>query len=710
MTAMDWDDLNTQPMQAQGSKRPKVNLARSLHMKPSQSGPGVTLQEKIAQKEIGITKQIIERAMAISDNHLQERLRAQQDKLWQTERDAWLQAVLGKSSNDKTTTTPLIESQNQQSWPLSVQGRPHTAPLQARAHLEVLLQMQDASAVPFLQLFPAQLSTTDAGYRSAWQLVFHLTQQNPGSNVGAWKHLCVQFQQLILERVGTQAKTVYSENWANLCSAFADLVVTDSDGSQTIWPTVFFCLRCGEVQAAREVYEKGPSNGSLKQALDTLTSPPSTPVTVVMANTPDNVFENAVYALLSREVDLPQQDVPGLMTMEDHVAAALWKVLMGKADIVEVADMVRELGTKHFGNGWAFVQPLLLTGQYASALKHVTDTEGLCQAAHLAYVMHTCDVDVCDGEGTRESSSETVSSMLAQYADELQDLAELGRNAAMEYIVRIPDLRRSRSEAARLISTCTGRAFDELAGTVGADGKRNSNSSSVVIDRHFTADIIRQVLGEAADMIVNKSQDKTTMGTAVMSFLLAERYDDVLNLLSRLLSPPEKYYDPDRAFWYQESQRFRQRFLETGSHVIRTLEHTGKTQAAETHLTMMQLNLFFHHARHPTKVDVGAAWAIMDSLQLVPMNRDEMMARQNSYRDLDSFIQDAMPEVFLACMELLTKEHQQLKKDIREKNKEVAKQRLEQIKIQANLILSLSGMLGIRDNASKMLLLESGMI
>jgi hypothetical protein len=114
-----------------------------------------------------------------------------------------------------------------------------------------------------------------------------------------------------------------------------------------------------------------------------------------------------------------------------------------------LGESIRGFGANHFENadgssgGWSYALPLLLAQQYRSALVHLADTGGplgLLQATHLGLVMGEPLEDLGN---VSSSSFPLLTSLLVELSNHLQyaDAA-----AAIEYLIRIPDGGRKRSE------------------------------------------------------------------------------------------------------------------------------------------------------------------------------------------------------------------------------------------------------------------------
>jgi len=74
-----------------------------------------------------------------------------------------------------------------------------------------------------------------------------------------------------------------------------------------------------------------------------------------------------------------------------------------------------------------------------------------------------------------------------------------------------------------------------MAGTLADDGSRQSGE----LDKHLSRRDVSAVLAEAGSMFRNESHDRVKAEISAKLFMLANRYDLVLGLLTELLAPTD---------------------------------------------------------------------------------------------------------------------------------------------------------------------------
>ena len=452
-------------------------------------------------------------------------------------------------------------------------------------------------------------------------------------------------------------------------------------------------------------------------------------------------YPTAVYSLLSGLADMPmsEQDksgtssLPGLSVIEDFLTGALWKSLLSlqpseqREELEKLGKIIRQdLGPNYFcdlhAGGWQFAWPLLLTQQYERALTYLVEAGGpvgLLQATHVAYLLSLAGVIIHDLGVASLPASETtsgvdknnslVTTLLKSYAQHILGLA--GPPAAVEYLVRIPDHRQARREVAKLIAT-TGK-LQQLVGSVNEDGIRIKQGQT--IDMHFNHNEIAQILGETADILLqdlrqhsDTDRGQRSLALALMCYMLAERYADLLALLNQLLSPPETP-DSQRSFWLTQMDEFRGLYLTKRTHVVRALEEQGKMSLAETSRTLVQFNTFFEHVRNQ---QYEQAWAIIDAFDLLPASSADMAAKERAYHSLAPVVQSSFGAILVSAMEMLHAEHRRLKLERQAATEQVAKTRLKEIQDRAKLLVTLAALVNLGNTAQldKLQRLESLLI
>lgn len=776
MTAMDWNDLASQPLPSVnrlpvgGSNdrrespftsggtqsllglqrtmdRPWMGVASAPELVESAGTVSVSTEAILLRHEQDILQRILresrENTRRITDN----RIAAQLQTAWEKDREQWRMEWMGKRHFKSVGVLGNLPQQTHAGTgnsnlllelPRSPPPQPRMVSRQpmslevAQRHLEIVRRMEDAlTGIAHLERIPCT-SPAESAYQSAWHLVGGLVKR-PGNVVeqamATLEYLFLQFQSLVLDKTTQSSGFSDRTKIADHCTSFALVTCPDKPSP---WAPLFYCIRCGHALAALTLYEQMTNThpavlSVLKSLAGEQKSSPCLryrrhdQVAVIsdLWESAQDWHERGCYALLSGRgppVDSGRQ-VPGFSTVEDHLCFYLTKALLQDDPVTELRELgraYRELGPDYFGNplagGWAFCQPLLLTQQYARAVTHLTQVggpTGLMQATHLAFILHKCGVDVIDlGAPTRPGESTSlVSALIVNYANQLLGYENLGTNAALEYLVRIPDSRQSRQEVAKLIAN-TGEV-ERLVGSIDSNGLRIKNQS--IIDMHYSATEIGLLLGDAAELLLranspSQQADTRSIGLAAMCYMLAERYADVLALLNQTLCPPDSP-DDQRTFWLSQCEEFRSLYLSSRTHVTQVLERQGQLHVAETTRVLIELNSFFRFQRERRH---DSAWKVLDDVQLLPVSRSDLLVKEQAYKALDPLVQQSFPAVMVSCLEMLCQDYRRLKTEVRSSTRDVMQERFKQMKEKANLIVAMAGLIGVStEESTKLTQLES---
>ncbi|KAL7563184.1 hypothetical protein ACA910_014460 [Epithemia clementina (nom. ined.)] len=454
------------------------------------------------------------------------------------------------------------------------------------------------------------------------------------------------------------------------------------------------------------------------------------------SSAPPSVHQIGFLALLSGMGSLPiDNNARGFNTIEDFLFGRISSALLQRDPQEELANLgrsIQDYGANYFGDaesgGWSYAIPLLMTQQYSKALTHLVEEGsnlGLLQAAHLGLLMSSNWIPLTDlGQpNDEEEQDDLAASLLVAYAGRLLAEPTAGSLAAFEYLSLIPRRDRMRKEVATLIAKT--RDLENLVGKLDPNGIRYGGYG---LDRKFAKDEIVFILGDAAEMLLRDSHgDNEKMGAAAMCYMLAGRYDSVLRFLCDMLYPPNLCYDNNnnnnrsnfnddnntamdegalsrRHFWLDQTRKFHEHYLrmDKPTEVAKVLERSGKQNLIQTSHWLMELNVFFQHMRDSQFYE---AWTVASRIQLLPVDRSDMHAKQDMYRSgLDETIKRSFPSFLVAVMECLYRQHAQTKQQQQHLMTQshnntgssgVAFQRLVELQEYARLLVTFAGMLNI---------------
>jgi hypothetical protein len=785
----------------QQSVRSQANAASNMSMNGTGNdispvpAAAESLQDMLARHEQGILNRIILQTEAETRKRTDQLVEQQLQQAWEKERDCWIQELVGtrtlggaamttsgsgmaplqSSSSNMLTARPhssetqmwaspsphnsnhnnssLVEVRSEPSGPVDPQVvQAHLAVVKEELKGELTAKQLEHVVEKFQKLTdPSSGSPMESSYASSWQLIGQLTKVHTHSPVdqamAALAHFCQQFQMIVVNRVRRGAlahqdmsvPTMYVNDMAGQCAAFVKLTlgVTDSP-----WPVLFYCLRCGDAVAAKEVLSKsvvgltGDAEAALHRIVAAMAQgqrnaccfweagPPrvDTHDRRVVADllersknleSPD-LHRTGVYALLCGTASYPTSEtIIGFNTIEDYLCSSLWKALLHPNPVDELVRLAQVLvdqyGPSYFHDpkscGWSYALPLLATQQYQKALSHLADAggaTGILQATHLGLVLVSAGVPVRN-LGQPEGPDNVVAALLVAYSNKLLSDPAAGSLAALEYIARIPNKTQARRETAALIAK-TGET-EKLVGRLNAQGIRENDGA---LEKHFRPAEITALLGEAADILSSREKgDRQKIGSAAMCFMLAGRYADVLSLLNQLLSPPNEPNE-DRQFWLEQTQAFHSHYLAKRTHVSEVLERDGQRDLVKTSRTMMDLNAFFARLRAE---QFQEALSIAESLQLLPASQNDVASKETEYQGLNALVKQAYPYFLVGAMETLYSEHRRIKLDLQAGASPVVRERLLELQEKARILVTFAGLVGMgREQTESLSRLESLMI
>jgi hypothetical protein len=760
--------------------------------------PGAeSLQDMLGRHEQDILNKIIVQTEAETRQRTDQLVERQLQQAWEKERDCWIQELVGTRTLGGAATTPgmaplqsssstghghghttlSVRPSEAQAWssapPSSYNHHSSSIvgtgtreepsgpvdPRVVQAHLAVVQEELKGEPTPkqleqavekFQKLTdPASGSPMESSYASAWQLVSQLIKVHTHSPVdqamAALVHFCQQFQMLVVNRVRRGAlahqdmsvPTMYVNDMAGQCAAFCKLTLGATDSP---WPVLFYCLRCGDAVAAKEVLSKsaisltGDAQAALHRIVAVMAQGQRNACCFWEAGPPrvdahdrqmvadllersknlesTDMHQTGVYALLSGTASYPTSEtVLGFSAIEDYLCSCLWKALLHSNpvdELVRLAEVIDQYGPSYFYDaksyGWSYALPLLATQQYQKALSHLAEAggaTGILQAAHLGLILVSAGVPV-GNLGHPEGPDNVVAALLVAYSNKLISDPATGSLAALEYIARIPNKTQARRETAALIAK-TGET-EKLVGRLNAQGIRENNGA---LEKHFSPAEISALLGEAADILSREKSDRQKLGSAAMCFMLAGRYADVLSLLNQLLSPPNEPNE-NRQFWLEQTKSFLSHYIDKRTHVLDVLERDNQLYLIKTSRTMIDLNAFFERLRSD---QFEEALSIAESLQLLPASQNDVAAKETAYQGLNIHIKQAYPFFLVGAMQTLYSEHRRIKLDLQAGASPVVRKRLQELQEKARILVTFAGLVGMaREQTESLSRLESLMI
>jgi hypothetical protein len=154
-------------------------------------------------------------------------------------------------------------------------------------------------------------------------------------------------------------------------------------------------------------------------------------------------------------------------------------------------------------------------------------------------------------------------------------------------------------------------------------------------------------------------------------------------------------------YWFQQAQIFHSTYLSKRSRVLEILEQQDKLPLISVSVMLMDLCLFFDRLRTN---HFAEAIKIIDRLQIVPISRNELAARQTNFLALDPLIQQTFPAVLKGSIKALYEQHSQIKRESQGRTTDTVQQALWELRARAGLVVAFAGLLpGINSDVRNMM-------
>jgi len=664
--------------------------------------------EQVVQNERSATRQRIEQL---------EEERLAQD--WEVEKERFLKELAGdrvlrgSSKHPAPASLSLVHT-------LAV-STVQTSDLHAiaQSHLQIVARWNRDPGMNAVEEF-SRIATPSMSpaYSMAWRLLAATDGKSspPSVATGALAHLSRQFQNYIINRV--QSASLAGQDVSlpiTLLNGMANTVATfvklEHGSTASVWPIIYYCLRCGDAVAAMNVLDFAGTevDGPICQVVASMAQLQGASLCLwdrsmdridrkaIRENKPrsNDLYVEACWTLLSASESLQGRAV---RTIEDYLFGNLWYAVQqsNATELLEgLGKSIIDFGPKYFdeneeSSGWSYALPLLLTQQYQTALTHlanVGNSLGLLQATHLAMAMR----EIQDLGNVAFGEQPMLTTLLVEFSRQMQ-IADAP--AALEYLVRIPNPDRRRSETARLLVET--RQFEALAGQLSRDGMRQGMDSA--LDQHFSSSEITDILEEAADLAISKNNPRDAMEL----LNLAERYDLLLQLLNQKLATHvnQSATSEMRQSWKVTAQQFHSWHLEgPRTHVMDILMKQKQTSLVQTSRIILKLFDFFDAL---AMRDFQQACNIVDSIGVLPSSKSDLQVKEREYHSLDPLVREIFPAVLLGAMSALYQQHESLKHNCFTVNKGTAMQRLAELRDRSCALMSFSGSLNMINSSEQL--------
>lgn len=440
-------------------------------------------------------------------------------------------------------------------------------------------------------------------------------------------------------------------------------------GDASVWPAVYFCLRCGDAVAAKRVLdEKRAVVPAVSSLLNTLATFQGSGASIweqtaefpfldghqivevkdlletLKGNTDYNKYEFGVYGLLSGEKPFLSDTVEGFKTTQDYSYASIINILLHSEDtnegITKLTEDIKALGSSHFkqASAWDFFLPLLAAQQYQFALEWLLRIAPV-QATHIALGFFKANIAI-QNHGDPDTSNEVLTLILTKYASNME-IPEM----ALKYLTLVTDKYRAHSEMAKIV--VAQQDLFATAGKVELQGGRMGGTLSQIVT---SREEVTAVLLEAASLFRSYGNDQNM----VLCLFLAECYDQMMRALNSFLAPPERP-SQDRAFWINQAKEFLKAYIDpSSSSVVQRLAAGSDLIIIEETRILLAMNDLF--ATKPTRLP-----QILEDL--LPHSNEDFNHQVDRCRSFSKSLQAAYGPLISLRIELLQYQHEMIKRE-----------------------------------------------
>ncbi|XP_067934981.1 nuclear pore complex protein Nup93-like [Watersipora subatra] len=439
---------------------------------------------------------------------------------------------------------------------------------------------------------------------------------------------------------------------------------------QPVWPMIYFCLRCGDSNAAVILAEEAaPSIGEFSSYMKEYAAHGCLSRNSVakmrlqyrrqVCSSTDPFKRLMFCAIGCCDVTDAHSDVAE--KIDDFLWLRLTQIQSGSdspqddAEVLRLPQLQKQLledfGEMHFQaqqRPLLYFQVLLLTGQFEAALEFLSRHDRLqAHAVHVALALYELNLLLLPTNIQTHLLSRDTSDSLPLRRLNLARLVMMytrkfeatDPREALQYFYFLRNIKSHGSEKS-LFTSCVSelvletREFDMLLGRMERTGRRKPGA----IDK-FQSDTKSIIETVAAD-----TEKKGMFEEAVKLYDLAQSHEKALRLLSQLLSS----HLSEPSVSGSAKDRIHSLALDIAK---RYKSYTDMSkQTSGTFYLLLDLALFFEQY-HSEQMD--KALDIIKQLKILPSTLDTVEQRVNSFKYYENEIRQALPDILLATMNIL---------------------------------------------------------
>jgi len=446
-----------------------------------------------------------------------------------------------------------------------------------------------------------------------------------------------------------------------------------------VWPLLFYCLRCGSIDATEQAAEALPPQFSefklmLKEYLSSVHRRlhPNNEAKLRLQykrtiRSCTDPFKRAVFCIIG-QCDSSDTHPEVINKTEDYIWLKLNQISFSDEDLSNQETttlsalqklLSEEYGESHFkayDQPYLYCQVLFLTAQFETGVEFLSRLDHCrTHAVHIAAVLnhenillkpdviHTplLTTDPLDqGPIKRLNYARLITIYTRKF--EITDPRE-----ALEYFYLLRNINGPTGD--NLFATCVSelalesREFETILGCINADGTKKPGCVS-----KFKLDV-----SSIVSIVAKDAEAKGQFEDAVMLNDLSDNHDKVLEILGRLLS--QHVALPNTP----QSSRERLQILSRSiAERYKMRGHSGSRHRSATFYLLIDL-MYFFDLYHEKQFD--EALTVMERIRLIPTSVEEVEAKVMSFKQYSDEIRQCLSEVLLTTITMLYEKYKKYK-------------------------------------------------
>ncbi|XP_055890475.1 nuclear pore complex protein Nup93-like isoform X2 [Biomphalaria glabrata] len=440
---------------------------------------------------------------------------------------------------------------------------------------------------------------------------------------------------------------------------------------QPVWALLFYCLRCGDLKAAKHVVDRAGNQlgdfptyfNEYVNSVDHKLAPGSdTKIKLqyrrVVKNCSDP-YKRAVYCVIGC-CDWTDDHTEILDKIDDYLWMKLSHVQdQGTTDTSQdqltlttlQKILYEDYGESHF-NGYQqpflYFQVLFITCQFEAAIEFLSRIESLrYHAVHIALVLYEMKMLIippnCQAQLLSQDPSDShglkrlnIARLVMMYTRKFE---ATDPREALQYFYFLRNLKTPTGDD--LFKSCVSelvletKEFDMLLGRLEKDGSRKPGA----------IDSFKQDTQKITEMVAKDTEAKGLFEDAVRLYDLAKDHEKALSLMNKLLSQvvsiapsPQSTRDRLTSIALNMAERYT------------TFGHEASQMTTKTFFLLLDLITFFNFCHEGA---ITKALDVMQGIKILPFSAEEVDHRVSNFKNYSDEIRRCLPDILLATMNIL---------------------------------------------------------